>query len=116
MSTKKPYLARVLSHIARLPDHISIMESKIQGLDTANIRLAKELGSAVDNIANLEHETDMLRQKMVLLESIDNRLVGIQSRISQVERVRKRAGLSNQENSSSINNTVSDNHSFDHFY
>ncbi len=97
---KKPYLVRLASHGARLPKYISFFEDKLAQVDTK-----------LREIEDLQKEMRARSDSLDLsVSQISDRLDAVTHQLSTLDS----KGISHD--GVVINNTVSDNHAFDHFY
>ena len=118
MSAKrKPYPFRILSHIARLPDYVSIHRSLLD-LHSQEIDSAQTL---IDNLekenAKLTEDFENIKKALHHFQNIDDKVTDLQYRLTQLSK-KKTLPQKDDTNDSlkTINNTVADDHSFDLFY
>jgi O-antigen chain-terminating methyltransferase len=100
MSSKKPYPIRVLSTGARLPKYIQYFEKK-----------TKETDERLERIESSIKEIKLELQSLGKITALDNKLSDLQSRINLLLDSKQK-----EVSAEHINNTVSDNHTYDNFY
>lgn len=111
--TTKPYLVRVLSHVLRLPNYVSVFESKFAAAESDSRELSVELHKVEKLNSLLTKKIIKLEEKLETVDSMDDKLSDMKKflTLSQI-------GTPQTTNAprTTVNSTVADNHHYDSFY